>query len=72
VQAHVAEFRFAESEVAETEGQILAVRVQLREELGGVAVGAEEPYDGLEIDGASISGLDGGTCTRFPRRGSGL
>ena len=53
VQAHVAEFRFAEAEVAETEGEMI-VRVQLREEPGGVAVGGEELNDGFEVDGASL------------------
>jgi hypothetical protein len=54
VQAHVTEFRFPEAEVAETEGEILALRVQLREELGGIAVGGEELDDGFEVDGSPL------------------
>jgi hypothetical protein len=53
VQAHVAEFRFAEAEVAETEGEMI-VRVQLREEPGGVAVRGEKLNDGFEVDGAGL------------------
>lgn len=53
VQAHVAEFRLPEAEIAETEGQV-AVGVQLREEPGGVAVGGEELDDGFEVDGADL------------------
>ena len=53
VQAHVAEFRRAEAEVAETEGEI-AVGVQLREGLGGVAVAGEDLDDGFEVDGALL------------------
>jgi hypothetical protein len=54
VQAHVTEFRFAEAKVAETEGEMLAVRVQLREDPGGVAVRAEDLDDGFEVDGAGF------------------
>jgi hypothetical protein len=42
VQADIAEFRFTEAEVAETEGEMSTTWVQLREEPGGVAVGGEE------------------------------
>jgi hypothetical protein len=54
VQAHVAEFRFAEAEIAETKGEMPANGVQLREEPGGVAVGGEEFNDGFEVDGADV------------------
>jgi hypothetical protein len=54
VETHVIEFRFAEAEVAESECEMLAVRVQLREELGGVAVGGEELDDGFEVDGECL------------------
>ena len=49
MQAHVAEFRLPWTWVAETEGE-MAVRVQLREELGGGAVRREELDDGFEVD----------------------
>jgi hypothetical protein len=54
VEAHVAEFGLAQVELAETEGEILAVRVQLREEPGGVAVRGEELDDGFEVDRALL------------------
>src|ERR1700691_3314059 len=54
VQAHVAEFLLPEAEIAEAEGEIFAIRVQLRQEPGGIAVRGEELYDGFEVDGASL------------------
>jgi hypothetical protein len=58
VQAHVAEFRLAEPEIAKTERQI-DVGVELGQEPGGVAVGGEELDDGLEVEGLVLS-VDGG------------
>ena len=52
------EFRLPAAEVAETEGQ-MAVRVQLRGEPGGVAVGCEDLDDGFEVDGLVLA-VDGG------------
>jgi hypothetical protein len=49
-QAHVAEFRLPKAEVAETEGEIRTVWVQLRQEPSGVAVGGEQFDDGFEVD----------------------
>jgi acetylornithine deacetylase/succinyl-diaminopimelate desuccinylase-like protein len=40
IQAHVADFQFAETEIAKPEGEMPVVRVQLRDEPCGVAVGA--------------------------------
>jgi hypothetical protein len=37
---------------------MLAVRVQLREEPGGVAVGGEELDDGCEVDSAFLLAYD--------------
>ena len=51
VQAHVAEFLLPEAEIAEAEGEIFAIRVQLRQEPGAVAVGGEDLDDGFEVDG---------------------
>src|ERR1017187_8055231 len=48
-QAHVTEFRLAEPEIAKTERQI-DIRVELRQEPGGVAVGGEKLYDGFDIE----------------------
>src|ERR1039457_3169877 len=52
------EFRLPAAEVAETEGQ-MAVRVLLRGEPGGVAVGCEDLDDGFEVDGLVLA-VDGG------------
>jgi len=52
MEAHVAEFRFAKTEITESEGEMLAVRIQLRQDLGGVAIGGEELNEGFEVDGA--------------------
>jgi len=41
-------------------GEILAVRVQLRQEPGGVAVGGEDLDDGFEVDGLVLA-VDGGS-----------
>ena len=48
MEAHVAEFRFAKTEITESEGEMLAVRIQLRQDLGGVAIGekAADPKTG--------------------------
>jgi hypothetical protein len=54
VLPHVVEVWLAPPQLAETEGEILAVRVQLREESGGVAVGGEELDDGFEVDGTHL------------------
>ena len=50
LQAHLGDLRLAEAEIAETEGQI-AVRIQLRQEPGGIAVGGEDFDDRFEVDG---------------------
>jgi hypothetical protein len=52
VQAHIAEFGLAETEIAETEGEMFGDWVQFCEELGGVAVGGEELDDGFEVNSA--------------------
>src|ERR1019366_2237938 len=57
-QAHVTEFRLAESEIAKTERQI-DIRVELRQEPGGIAVGGEKLHDGLEVE-ALVLAVDGG------------
>ena len=58
MQAHVAEFRLPETEIAETKSEV-AVRVQLRQEPGGVAVGGKELDDGFEVDGVLLL-IEGG------------
>ena len=60
-QAHVAEFRLSEAEVAESECEMLAVRVQLRKEPSGVAVCGEEFHDGFEVDSAGLLVKGGAT-----------
>ena len=57
-EAHIAEFRLPEPEVAKTEGQI-DVGVELGQEPGGVAVGGEELDDGFEVDDLVLA-VDGG------------
>jgi hypothetical protein len=59
VQAHIAELRLPETEIAKSQGQV-AVGVQLRQEPGGVAVGAEDLDDGFEVDGLVLA-VYGGT-----------
>jgi hypothetical protein len=59
VQADVTEFGFPETEIAEAEGQMIEVRVELGEEPGGVAVGDEKLYDGFEVE-ALVLPVDGG------------
>jgi hypothetical protein len=58
VEAHVAEFRLAEPEIAKTERQI-DIRVELGQEPGGVAVGGEELDDGCEVIDL-VAAVDGG------------
>jgi hypothetical protein len=58
------EFRLPAAEVAETEGQ-MAVRVQLRGEPGGVAVGCEDLDDGFEVDRAFLL-VEGGALSAGP------
>src|ERR1035441_8529969 len=53
-QAHVTEFRLAEPEIAKTERQI-DIRVELRQEPGGVAVGGEKLYDGFDIEALRLA-----------------
>jgi len=48
-QAHVAEFRLAHAEIAETEGET-AIGVELREKPGALRVGGEKLDDGVEVD----------------------
>ena len=57
-QTHVTEFRLAEPEIAKTERQI-DIRVELRQEPGGIAVGGEKLHDGLEVE-ALVLAVDGG------------
>src|ERR1700733_15216348 len=45
-----AEYRLALPQVAENEGEIRAIRVQLRDEPCGVAVGGEKLNDGFEVE----------------------
>jgi hypothetical protein len=59
VQAYIAEFRFAEPQVAKAEGQGIHIGVELCEEPGGIAVGGEELYDGFKVE-ALILAVDGG------------
>jgi hypothetical protein len=63
VQAYVAEFGFTETEIAEAEGQMIEVGVELGQEPGGVAVGSEELYDGFEIE-APVLAVDCGELAR--------
>ena len=48
-EAHVAEFRLAQAEIAESEGQAV-VRIELGQEPGTLRVGREEFDDGFEVD----------------------
>ncbi len=50
VQAHIAKFWFAEAKVAETESEMPANGIQLRQEPGGVSVGGEDLDDRIEVD----------------------
>jgi hypothetical protein len=54
-EAHVSEFRLAETEIAEAEGGI-NVGVELGQEPGGIAVGGEEFHDGLEVEDPGLDG----------------
>ena len=59
MQADVAEFGFAETEIAEAEGQVIKIRVDLREEPGGVPVGGEKLHHRFEVE-ALVLAVDGG------------
>jgi hypothetical protein len=72
VEAHVAEFRFAETEIAETKGEMLADEIQLRQEPGGIAVGGEELDDGFKVDGAGLLVEGGASGSAFVYRSCSL
>ena len=61
MEVHLTEYRLAETEVAETDGQI-AARIQLRDKPDGVARGGELD-DGFHIDGASLL-IEGGALAK--------
>ena len=54
LKGDVAELGETESEIAEAECSVRIIRIELREELGGVGVRGEELDDGLEIEGVVL------------------
>jgi hypothetical protein len=61
LKAHVAEFGFAEAEIAKSKCHV-DVRVELCEEPGGVPVGGEELHHGFEVQHLVLT-VDGGALS---------